>query len=731
MKIIDQTLYLEFSELVECGLSENTLKDAKKKGANCWKFRNDPTDGRKVLCDYEHLKDVYKKMVIERFGNPYDRVARMPILKMVELDFKANEFYKKYRYNISAELPEGEWLDIKVVNKYTRAASWLGMLNRIQDNKKEIKKTLGLSLSEFFIHTSELINLEKKRGKLEGYAGLDVLPGDFPGSYQRLIAKAEAFKSLGYESLIDPLYGNKNAAKIGKMPLLQDVNEGNITDVSVINAPKVPNKRGVFAPELEEKQMAVIRAIAEKHNNFDAAQVAEMANLLFGLNGWNTLSVGRIRQIMDENKHLLVPGRRGKRKYMSGVAMQVKRAPVDMPMKYWTLDGWTVELLYREHTKKGWEYKRLVVVIVIDAFLKYPVGFAIGERETADLIREANRSAIIHMKELFGEYYRPWQVQSDNYQIKNLTPFYQAMSHLHTPAAVGNAKAKIIEPYFMMLNKNYCQKCPNWSGFNVTASQKNQVNTEYLDKIKHSLPDKAAVVKQIMGIIARERAAKVQEYTGKWALYEANGGRPEILTEMDWLTVFGKVLGGRTNRITGQGLEKQVDNVKYLYDSFDPAFRANMHLDWTLIGDEQDMSRVLAVSPDSKMKFVLEEKRVVPMDVRSSSPEDHAYRTRIEHFNNDRIAEIIELYGNDADIARQVVENTPLNLENDEELSLKLMLTVNGQQKERIQDAKRLRQIQAGERKAEERREMVQVEQFQEQRFQFLTEGVNLDEYGK
>src|SRR5690606_8235724 len=111
---------------------------------------------------------------------------------------------------------------------------------------------------------------------------------------------------------------------------------------------------------------------------------------------------------------------------------------------------------------------RLVIVVVLDAVNKYPVGYAIGDRENSNLIQEANRNAIMHMKELFGNSYRPWQLQSDRYALKKLTPFYQAVAHLHTPAAVGNAKSKIIEPYFKYLNKE-CQKYfpHNWSGFNI------------------------------------------------------------------------------------------------------------------------------------------------------------------------------------------------------------------------------------------------------------------------
>ena len=127
-----------------------------------------------------------------------------------------------------------------------------------------------------------------------------------------------------------------------------------------------------------------------------------------------------------------------------------------------------MELLYQEGNTYN---NRLVVVIVLDAMNNYPVGYAIGDRENTDLIRQANRNASLHINDLFGSYYQPRQLQSDNYGIKNLTPFYQAMAHLHTPAAVGNAKSKVIEPYFKYLNKTYCQRFPNWSGFNITSKK--------------------------------------------------------------------------------------------------------------------------------------------------------------------------------------------------------------------------------------------------------------------
>ena len=59
---------------------------------------------------------------------------------------------------------------------------------------------------------------------------------------------------------------------------------------------------------------------------------------------------------------------------------------------------------------------RKTMVVVLDACEKYPVGYAIGDHESPALIREALRNAVQHTKELFGERYKPLQLQSDNYQ---------------------------------------------------------------------------------------------------------------------------------------------------------------------------------------------------------------------------------------------------------------------------------------------------------------------------
>jgi hypothetical protein len=640
MKFVNELLFLEFSELVACGVSENTIFQAKRRNSSSWNFTDDPDDRRKVLIGYEKLNDQYKELVQKTYGNPYDFIAKQPIRDLLQKDFKAEEFYRTRLTELKVDVLKLN----QYVTQYTTAASWLNLLIKLNADKKFIKKTLNLSLDKFYESVCEIIEQDKI---------------DLPSSYRRLRAKMDEYSKESYACLIDWRFGNKLAAKIGKA-------------------------EGEFDEELAAKQEAIIRKAKSLHNNFDAAQITRAVNIIFEKNNWLTVSEGTVKNVLAKYEHITTPGARGKRNYDSTIAMQVKRKAPEFPLLYCTLDGWTVELLYQD--EKGYN-NRMVMVVVLDACKKYPLGYAIGDRENTELIKQANRNAIIHLQDIFGKPYYPMQLQSDHYGLKTLTPFYEAMAHLHTPAAVGNAKSKIIEPYFKYLNKKYCQYFPNWSGFNINARKENQPNTEYLDKIKKTFPSKEGVIKQIELIMQQERRLKFGEYREQFNIAPAEIKKE--LGQMDQLMIFGKP-HTHFNSITGQGIIATLNGLQLTFDSFDPAFRSSQHLKWQLIYDEADFRNVLAISEDGKQRFLLHQKRAVPMDIYSTTADDRAYQKQISDFNKARKEEIIQTYISDDAITQEVIENTPLAMNDFDESVLKLMFTNNGQQKESIQDAKRL-----------------------------------------
>lgn len=637
MKFIDKILYLDFKDLLSAGWKEDTIKKANFRNGPNWMMIPNPTDKRMPLVQYDTLRLKDKERIIALFGDPYEYVAKQPIKQLVQPDPIAEKFYVDYRY------AENKFLPADHRNRYTTAAAWLNMLIKVNADKKFIKNELKLSLDQFWTAVLDIIRIDAI---------------ELPITYRPLLAKMKAYKENGYSCLIDWRFGNKNTAKLGK------TEDG-------------------FDPQLREKQLAFIRKAASMPNNFDAMQITNGVNAVFEKQGWPIVSSATVYNLMNENRHLTLAGSRGKRAYNNEISMQTKRSRPVFPLYYFTLDGWTVELLYQENGKF---HHRLTMVVVLDAMNNYPIGYAIGDREDTELIRQANRNAALHIKELFGDNYQPWQLQSDNYGIKNLTPFYGAMAHLHTPAAVGNAKAKVIEPYFSYLNKNYCQYLPNWSGFNLNSKKSNQPNTEFLDKTKHNLPNKAAVIMQIESMMMAERKSKIQAYMQAWENTPAD--KKLVMNKMDMLMVHGRP-SKHLNSIDGMGLTITLGGNRITFDSFDPSFRALQHLKWQVIYDEQDMSHVIVENYDVNKKFLLERKRVLPIDIQSMKPEDHQYRSQITQFNNDRRDEVMQKYLEDDNAVAAVLSNTEM-LEN--ETHTKLMFTYKGQQKEKLQDAKGLKQ---------------------------------------
>jgi len=696
MKLLGSKLYMSLQEAVEAGLSSQSyLRKAKSVGAKCWDLIDDPDDKRRMLVGYDTLGKDHKKKVIERFGDPYQYVVKTPILQLLEHDVQAELYYKQYRYG------SGLYLPANTVRQYCRSVSWLTLINKVQRDKKLPARLLGIKHTlTFYEYVSDLIEVEKARSKDEAYTGIDVLPGNFPASYQRVLNRANEYAAKGYDCLISHMLDNKHRAKIGKVVAIEGdyelIEAGVNTDLTSVkgsefakNTPKKAEKKGGYCPELAQKQEAVLRHWCGKHQNLDAAAVTKIVNSIFQQNGWETLSRAAVYRYMSKNKHVLTPGRQGKRAYEDKVAMQISRKATTAPLDYLTLDAWTVELSYRvPGPNGGGTFGRLVACVVMDVFEKYPLGYAIGAVEDTKLIRKACRNAMEHIKELFGDYYRPWQLQSDHFQISNLQDFYQAMAKLYTPAAVGNAKAKVVEPYFRYLNTQYCQKFPNWTGYNLNSRKENQVNREMTDKIKHSFPDKQGVEEQVRAIVEYERQMKRNAYLTAWDNVPIEERLP--MDSMSMIEVFGEQIGSRTVKVVGQGLMKTIEGQQYVWDSFDPAFRANMHIDWTIYAIPEDMSRALAVSPDKRLKFVLEEKRVLPMDARHMSADDWQYYSAVQRFNKENRDNITEMYGNDAEVTHTVMANSPVELSDDAELALKIMWTQKGQQKHGIQAAKGL-----------------------------------------
>jgi hypothetical protein len=629
-----------------------------------------------ALIEWSSLPDRFKSQLREQGISPENKESGFS--KMVQVDMDARDFYADY------VLADGRWLPDEKQAEYSNNAEVLNAVQHLINDRKALRKALGGSTRNIWPkiaeQTADLRPKLDENGKVIKEGILHTLPDN----HRRLSDRLTKYKNGSYESLISRKWLNRNAKKV-----------------------------------VDSEQEATLRQLLRKHNNFDNVQVRDLYNMIAEKVDWDIISASTVGNYRKKWNLDIYGGRRGEKAFDNAKAMLVKRKAPTLPLVYWTVDGWDVELLYQKTgidsngNSRTTYHNRLTVVVVLDPSFKYPVGYAIGQRETPTLIREALRNAVNHTAELFGTRHKVGQLQTDRYSVKSLKPFYEAISDKFTPARAHNSKAKVIEPYFKRLNKKFCQLMPNWSGFGVTANKKSQPNSEYLNKIRKSFPDEDGCRIQIDRMIELERAAVQQKYIAAYA--ELPSGERLTITEGEYLHLLGEKTGF-TNRISAMGIVASIAGQKREFDSFDPKFRKLAHVDWTLKFDPNEPERVLAENIDGTLRFMLQEKYEQPMALRDRKEGDADQLRLVRGFNKEMKSEILELMGSDHQIVDELFDTNPkLN-----DTLTKLVLTdSNGQHKNNKSQSRLAAATHNDEKQSE----------WEAQQSEYLNDKVDIDKY--
>lgn len=597
--------------------------------------------GSSALVDFETMRQDVKNKYIQVYGDPRAEIATKTQKSILEdaivYGNAAYEFFSvKYRYDGDKKLPPAK------VDEYTLNVRIMNALLSLRDGRKA--NSIGGGSTRINVW-EKLCKLSNDLLTLKDPNGRDIFPHNLPQNWKSLKRKCEQYEAArriseeeGYRNVIHKSYGNKYAAVV-----------------------------------MNEDAQAVMHKLISMHNNLNNVQIMEEYNKVASLMDWKPIdSPTTVENWRQKLALTTMAGNKGSKALKNTRMKQIHREAPSQALTYWTLDGWDAELFYQKKSpktvKKNGEEKRYMyttytnrktMVVVLDACEKYPVGYAIGDHESPTLIREALRNAVRHTEELFGKRYKPLQLQSDNYQKKVMTPFYEAMTKYYTPAALGNAKSKIIEPYFHELNVQYCQKQANWSGFGITSDKDNQPNLEVLNQNHKFIPDEATVVAQLEAIIAQERAKKIDAYRAAWERTEEARKMPFGIEE--YLMLMGETTG-RTNKITGSGLFIEYMGERICFDSFDLSLRDHYNEDWIVRFDPDDMSQVL-VSNAKRLKsgrvdkeigtlqYMLQRDIKVPMALADQKPEHFEYRTRVDKFNNE-LAEKVK--GKEKDVDERI-----------------------------------------------------------------------------
>ena len=593
MEIYDNKLCISYAELTDGIMSESLIKQLR--------FRGRIEQARRAcyetpaLFAVESLPFKYKAEVYRRFPDMKAQAESRPFVDSIEPDGAALNFYETYR------LDDGRYLPADKQTEYANNAAILNAFSSVLErsnsqHRKQSKRCI--SKAEFWKKAAEALPRIA-----------DKYPNSLPQNPRRLHEKFNQYRREGYAALVTGKYGTRNAAKVDD----------------------------------DTKESILIQLLADARN-FDNGQIVMLYNIIAEKLGWRSITQRVVQELRKKHDLITAGGRLGASRLRNQRTMQIKRSRPTLPMLYWTMDGWTAELLYQKTEERAGRSvttytNRLTLVLVLDPCLNYPVGYAIGERENPELIKAALRNAANHTAELFGRRYRVNQLQSDNYGRGALTPFYKVMGDVYTPARAHNAKAKVIEPFFGYFNKKYCQMQKNWSGFGITSNKNLQPNSEFLNKNRHSFPDYRECAAQLAGFVERERAEKREQYVALFARLPEDKRLP--LSDEQYLMAFGAETGFK-NAIEGTGLRPTIEGIKRDYDCFDLNFRKYAHLRWSVKYDPDNTDRVLAVNEDGTLRFMLEAKHVQPMAITERREGDGQQLGRVMQFNKELEGHITE-----------------------------------------------------------------------------------------
>jgi len=584
MKLLTNKLYLELIELVECGISGNTVWKASERKSVSWDIIQHPDDGRKILVGYDQLKEEYKIKVRARYGDPYNYVAKAPIYQMIVSNLEAEQFFLSYRYEGNKMLPEER------VRQYTREACWLTMLQKADANMKEVRKNLGLRWEDFYKNVGEMIEQEKEAKKITG---------KFPSTYIKLKARMRAYKENGFSSLIAGQYGNKSAAKV--------------------------------ADEFSE---ALLLEMIAHPNQYDDVLVAYEYNKQVIQQGYKPITAQTVGVWRRKSGHLVTAGREGWAAFDDKYRKQIAGRRPSAPLYLVESDDNHLDYLFldMEDMTGSKFFHRYKAIIVIDSFNDYVLGYAYAEELSIELVKAAYVNALYHIRELTGGWYLPHETRTDNWALASLQTFYESLGHFHK-SPVGSKKRGYIEQCFGTAHFKRCMKlgANNYTGNNLTAINRG-VNTEVLAANRKLYPKvQDGAMQQIESFFHRLRTipakgsiSKQAEWLTAWNMLPDTDKR--AITDEQFLQKFGIIHkpGGRGVTINNLGIPVQITGQKLLFD-----VPANLHMQIigktvNVVYDPMDVSRVL-VTDNSGLRFIATQTRLAPKAIRDMQPGDRSY----------------------------------------------------------------------------------------------------------
>jgi len=576
-------LYLEFAEMVDLGVSEDTLKDAKKRGANSWVFAKDPDDKRKVLIQYSTLKPKYQEQIIKKYGDPAEYTRNQVIKRFLQMDVKAVDHF----FNYSTD--DGQTLPPEKQRQYVTCANWLNLLIEIDNNWGKYKKELGMDAKPKLydavvrIFEAEVIKL--------------------PKAYAPLKAKIRAYETERYDCLISKKLGNTNSKKVK-----------------------------------DDLNTAILIEMLAHGTQFDDTFIALRYNKVAERAGYKTITAVTVGNYRRANAVLIDSYRKGNAEWYNKHGKIIHQDRASAPLFMINSDDNDLDLYFQnvKLNKAGQKiidyYYRPVLYVVTDAYNDYILGYAIGDSATTDLVHKAYLNAAQHVYELTGDYYLWQQIKTDHWNLKVLKGYFEDQAKF-TPAAAKNARGKIIEQSFghhwhSTLKELYPK---NYNGNNITA--KSKLNRDAIELNKRFFPVKDQATNDVCRFIEQMRlipgkSGKTRQQEWIDAFNALQQDKKRVITPERHFALFGiehrhpKTGKLETNTITNAGLTVTINGQKLIYEVPKELYLDTLGLTVKVKYNPYNLNSVMAMSEDEKTRVVCYQYNNIPMAIADYKPGD-------------------------------------------------------------------------------------------------------------
>lgn len=525
MIIIANILYLDLTDLTDLGVLETSITQGIYRKSPSWVSIKDPADKRKILIQYDTLNDQYKQLVLAKYGDPHHYLT-IETQKMQQTLLAVSQ--AELPQNIAPTLEDVAHFQTEhsvtdyEAQQLARACAWLSFYLNVKT--KQQVQAVGFQSKE------QLLECILNHVTAEGLKCLNIK------NIRVLKRKIKNFKDEGKDSLVSKKKGNKNAGK------------------------------------LCEVSKALLRKIYREHNAFPITHVVFQYNLIALEKGLATISESTAKAYLNQPDVQMATLRQryGKDYHRHNLELMMSRKKPSFPNAMWVMDGTPLELFYKDDSRK---IKRVYGFMVVDCFSWKIIGYSLGQTETEKLVFQGIKDACIKTASL------PHQLQFDNssaIKSNDMMAWYEKVSLFITPAEVGNARAKIIEPLLGHFRNQILRYYDNHSGGNITAkSQDSRINQEWLKDHPEAMPTLQQVTQQIEAAVEawNSRVMKLDGLSPN-DKYAKPNPKPRVLEFMDTINLFWKFRVDRKGekrelKYSPNGLSMTINKERHTYMVYD------------------------------------------------------------------------------------------------------------------------------------------------------------------